>query len=514
MGIPSYYKRLIDRNPGLVNRKRVGTAKVSLYFDFNCLVYQCLHDKSLRPYDGGEEWEGELLNLVCKYVRHVYAEAGNPADVFIAVDGVVPMAKIRQQRMRRFKSVWLAAEEERVGARAYVDGSMRWDTNAITPGTAFMDRLAVRLGELCAKHGWVLSDSHSPGEGEQKIMDRIRKLPPSGDVIVYGLDGDLILLSLLGLEAPSACQRPLPACHGPPSACHGPLPAWHLMREAGDFGIAGAKPDEFVFLDIQMLKGILCKTHTIENYVCAMSLLGNDFVPHSLSVKLRDGGHDILLEAIRGKELVRDGVLQWPAFREIWAKWAHEESDWIAAGFAHKYKMRPGPTKNDYDRLMLDVTNLPVTWAAEKEVWSVESGLLPSWKAGYRRWCYDSGQMCEEYMRGLQWVWDYYTGRPVDTTWYYAWFLPPLWSDLLRAEEPALKNISSVAPIQEQEQLAMVLPEKSWGLIRDRPLSSLLSRASVFWPTQFRFFSVGRRWFWECEAIVPILSIHRLRELV
>jgi 5'-3' exonuclease len=51
------------------------------------------------------------------------------------------MAKIRQQRLRRFKSVWLAQKEREAGIRA----EHTWDTNAITPGTEFMERLGKRL---------------------------------------------------------------------------------------------------------------------------------------------------------------------------------------------------------------------------------------------------------------------------------------------------------------------------------------------------------------------------------
>jgi 5'-3' exoribonuclease 1 len=489
MGIPSYYKKLIDRHKSLVSKHREPATAATLFYDFNCLVYQCLRDKGLDPYDGTVEWEDKLLEVVCKYVLHVWTEAGKPPHVFIAVDGVVPMAKIRQQRQRRFKSVWLAEEEARVGART----GLRWDTNAITPGTAFMDRLAIRLRGLCDKHGWALSDSHEPGEGEQKIMARIRASPPPGRVFVYGLDGDLIILSLL----------------------HCSYLPWFLMREAGEFGMAGARPEEFVYLNIGELKKIISEKTDITNYICAMSLMGNDFVPHSLSVKLRDGGHDILLAALLtvGPLVGAGGRLQWSEFRKIWGAWGREEERWIADGFAHKYKMRAGPPKNDYDRAMIDVTNLPVVWGAEKEIWS-ESGLKSSWKAGYSRWCFDAtpAAMCDEYMQGLQWIWDYYTGKVVDMTWYYPWFLPPLWCDLAgqKGDYSKVKSQQAV-PIAEQEQLAMVLPTKSWSLIRDERLVGVPAQAPAFWPDSFGFFSAGRRWFWECEALIPILSVRRLR---
>ena len=46
--------------------------------------------------------------------------------VYIAIDGPCPKPKMVQQRLRRYKS----AKEKKV-----------WDTNAITPGTKFMENL-------------------------------------------------------------------------------------------------------------------------------------------------------------------------------------------------------------------------------------------------------------------------------------------------------------------------------------------------------------------------------------
>jgi 5'-3' exonuclease len=111
MGIPSYYKRLIDRYPKLVKKDVKQLKSDVLLMDFNCLIYQCVRSDSLPKYTeaGRAEWEAALIEAVKKYTVKVWETAGRPRQVLIAVDGVVPMAKIRQQRLRRFKSRWLAA---------------------------------------------------------------------------------------------------------------------------------------------------------------------------------------------------------------------------------------------------------------------------------------------------------------------------------------------------------------------------------------------------------------------
>ncbi len=163
MGIPSYYRKL-------------GTTVESFYcdapgsvdwflMDFNCLVYQVL--RSMRPYNGDRDaFEAELIAATLTYTRSVIAAVG-PRATFIALDGPVPLAKMKQQRMRRFRSVVIAAEERALGLRS----GNSWDTNALTPGTAFMDRLGAALREL---PNTTVSDVRSVGEGEHKVMEWLR----------------------------------------------------------------------------------------------------------------------------------------------------------------------------------------------------------------------------------------------------------------------------------------------------------------------------------------------------
>jgi 5'-3' exoribonuclease 1 len=158
MGIPSYYKRLIDRYPKLVQKDIKQLRSDVLLMDFNCLIYQCVRDASLPVYTAAtkDEWEKALIEAVKKYTVKVWETAGRPAKVLIAVDGVVPMAKIRQQRLRRFKSRWLAAAEMGAGVRK----EESWDTNAITPGTEFMEKLFCSPTWLSnsPKHGMSCTD--------------------------------------------------------------------------------------------------------------------------------------------------------------------------------------------------------------------------------------------------------------------------------------------------------------------------------------------------------------------
>ena len=520
MGIPSYYKRLIDKFPRLVQKGVQIQGSDILLMDFNCLVYQCIRGDGILPYtsEGREEWERALLHAVRAYTLKVWAAAGKPARVFIGVDGVVPMAKIRQQRLRRFKSRWMAGLEAEAGVRRA--GEEVWDTNAITPGTEFMEKLGRTLHELAAVHsGWTVSAADEAGEGEQKLMAWIRGTSPAEltgkKVVVYGLDADLIILSLIAITREAATTS-----------------GWSLLRELTEFEGGRAAGNGFGCLNVKELLDVLGARvgmpvpEYIMEYACGMTFLGNDFLPHSLSVRMREGGHDILCKTLgemhaTGYRLVRGGRVQSDACLELVRRWSITEEWAIQEGFVTKYKMRPPPPRNERERLMRAFEELPIKWGAEAPLMAVGGVLAPGWKDTYRRlWLKGAPaeQVCGEYRAGLQWVVDYYLGKPVSYSWYFPWSVPPLWEDLersFRADAPkSLKAPPPTLPVAPQEQLAMVLPMSSWWLIRDPRLKVLPSTAPVFWPASYGFFSAGRRWLWECEPDIPVLCVERLRQLV
>ena len=461
----------------------------------------------MPPYTATDEqetiaWERALNEEVCRSVVKLWEAANRPDKVYIAVDGVVPMAKIKQQRMRRFKSIWWAEREYEMGVRAR---GPRWDTNAITPGTAYMERLGERLRDMCTSRGWIVSSSDEPGEGEHKVMEWIRGggvKGTDGSVVIYGLDADLILLSML-----TGCE-------------HLDTPIV-LMREKTEFGKEAARFSSapFLFFSTGHLLDTLCKSEKksfILDYIAVMSLLGNDFLPHGLTLKIRDGGHDWLLRKLRefhanGKRFVNYETKQvnYDTFRELFGIMALEEEGWLSTAIFKKKTMRPMAPRNDTERLMMSVQNLPIEWFVEKEF--IDKGqLAANWRDIYNR--HTPVDACSEYLYGIQWIVNYYVGKPVNMMWFYPWHLPPMWCEL-SSMHPVSVDISSEAPLQPQEQLALVLPMESWHLLRNKKLRKALVLVPQFWPTYFGFMSLGKSWMWECEADIPILLPGRLRSL-
>ena len=506
MGIPSYYRKLLQNYSGIIHQSPPKDAAI-LCFDFNCLIYRCIRAPGMPEAPGLSAdsssinaWEELLLKEVRRTTKEVWNAAGKPRKVFLAVDGVVPMAKIRQQRVRRFKSAWL---------RRVVGGTSGWDSNAITPGTYFMEKLTLELQSLVKEHGWELSSVEEPGEGEHKIMQWLRNQNNiKGTVIVYGLDADLILLSML-----TSAQTGIPIV---------------LFREKQEFGgHLSITPDGIQEYSTFNLNAFQQKIgidglDDVKTYVTLMSLMGNDFLPHSLTHSLKDDGHDCIMDAFREIKqkktpLLQDDCIQQDVLKGIFAGWAKEEE----SRFQYMIQKKREQAVRGVGKGMDPSEALPLEWNVEKEFiqqTDKKIKIVENWREIYWRWIHPSPteavkrQICKEYMKGIQWVLEYYLGKSVDQSWMFPSWIPPLWSDLSNSEDIHIERLVKIntRKIKPSEQLAMVLPLESWGLIRGE-LKNLPIILPQMWPLEFTFFSLGRKWLWECEARIPVLTVERLR---
>ncbi|GAA5868758.1 hypothetical protein JCM3774_003881 [Rhodotorula dairenensis] len=315
-----------------------------LYLDMNGIVHPCTHPEG-KPAPKTEE---EMMREVFIYTDRVVSMVRPRKLLMMAIDGVAPRAKMNQQRSRRFRAAQEAKqkEDDRQNAIAELEAMGKevsdeyrnekgWDSNAITPGTPFMDLLARSLRYWVRKKinedpGWaglevIISDASVPGEGEHKIMDFIRRQRVSGDHdpntkhVIYGLDADLIMLSLATHEPyfkvlredVFADDKKKRGCHrcGQPghhsSQCTG-----EVKKPEADLTPKGQpgplKP--FLFLDVSVLREYLAvelsaPVHTfpfsleraIDDWVFLIFFVGNDFLPHLPSLEIREGAIDTLM---------------------------------------------------------------------------------------------------------------------------------------------------------------------------------------------------------------------------
>lgn len=259
---------------------------------------------------------------------------------------------MNQQRSRRFRSAQEAAQKDedkeeflkmlksQNNGVVHEDATAMaqkktWDSNAITPGTPFMDILAASLRYWCAfkvntDPAWekvkvIISDATVPGEGEHKIMEFIRSQrsspehDPNTRHVIYGLDADLIMLGLATHEPHFRVLREdvffqeskARTCHicgqkgHIAEACKG-----EAKPKEGDFGEKDkALTDKpFIWLHVSVLREYLeAELHVpqapfrfdleraLDDWVFMCFFVGNDFLPHLPSLDIRENGIDTLI---------------------------------------------------------------------------------------------------------------------------------------------------------------------------------------------------------------------------
>jgi 5'-3' exonuclease len=444
-------------------------------------------------------WERAFCTAIAAYMEEIVRIARPTHGLYISCDGVVCAAKRRQQRLRRFKGPWFSAATSFVEGKGVSDPNSSWDQNALTPGSAFMAMLGVTLKEagaaLAARLGLavVVSTTSEPGEGEHKLLAHMRILRPAS-CMIYGLDADLILLSML-LHQETGCLVT-------------------LLREAQEFEKATSTTSpEWRTLNVPGLAAALgLSTLQIPSFVAAMSLLGNDFLPRSLTRTVRDDGIPTLISALPSL-IAADGSLRLEGFRALIEGWAATEEEDMLATVKKALRERDRHYPTDLER-----------WAATPALRCGIAALLDStgrlcnnWQDLYRSWS-PAKEAVAAYCSGLAWVWDYYRGRPVDQGWFFEPHLPPLWSDiaayLATATALPAPPILYPEPLPEWLHLLAVLPAASVERLLPPEKARLMNEAPWYWPTRWSLFDIGRGQMWECEPVLPIPSDATLRKLM
>ncbi|KAK2466452.1 hypothetical protein APHAL10511_002094 [Amanita phalloides] len=350
MQVPDAAGDTISIPVNMSNPNPNGTEFDNLYLDMNGIVHPCTHPEG-KP---APETEEEMMVEIFKYTERVVNMIRPRKLLFMAVDGVAPRAKMNQQRSRRFRSAQEAKDKEEARKEAVAmweamgktlsedeKTKVAWDSNAITPGTPFMDLLTASLKYWVAQKmntdpGWkniqvLISDASVPGEGEHKIMDFIRRQrtnpghDPNTKHVIYGLDADLIMLALATHEPNFRVLREdVFANDTKPNACRICGQEGHYAAQCtGEKAEVQKKPapdkKPFIFLDVAILREYLeyelyvpnvpfsfNVEQAIDDWVLLIFFVGNDFLPHLPSLEIREGAIDTLLK-IWKQELPRMG---------------------------------------------------------------------------------------------------------------------------------------------------------------------------------------------------------------
>ena len=535
MGVPGYFARVLRSNPAAVSSEPPARCRY-LLVDFNCVVHrQVRNDSSPDGKNGDPQTAQDVIDRTMAYLADKVVGACRldaDARVLVAADGPPPLAKMMQQRGRRFIARYKCPASAGPPPPAHLRGEDPFHRSDITPGTAFAARLDAAVRELCRAldrsgrfgGGVVYSGTDEPGEGEHKIMralraDRREKREP----VIYGLDADLLLLSML---------------HGARTG------AWPVVaREADALGAPtnGIADDTLCFVDLRAVCPKIAGGSTprlVANHVVCSFLCGNDFLPPLSCLSVHDGWIETLRGMSGDLELARD---------------VGGSAGSASAGYERSASSGPNEN-NGGGGLAVDASQLAVLlgrlaaredadffraddryWKARprvdsaSEAWnsypiihrdetlrSVAPG-TPGWRRRFYRRVMgvrheeDVSRACSEFAAGVAWCAAYYSGGHGalgdEPSWFYPYHYGPTSVDAATHASQAFQTDGALltCPARRYPRIALT-PETVRRFVvppeaGERPLPS--DPWAYLYPTGFGLTTYLRHKVWHCGAELP-----------
>ena len=550
MGIPSYFSYIVKNHPQIIRKYYKDILKVdNLYLDCNSIIYDAYSKMTFDANNGLNETIAiTIIRQVIAKIEYYISIIDPQKTVIIAFDGVAPVAKLEQQRQRRYKSGYQNDVSRQIFKKTSTDA---WNTVAITPGTMFMSELNTTVKSHFSKIHKdkdntntlleiIVSGSNEAGEGEHKLFELIRECPEAHvdkNTIIYGLDADLIMLSIN----------------------HLPLsPKIYLFRETPHFIQSidsSLEPDSDYFLDIPELAnkiiGYMCNNdaknvvdvsprldtdfNKVYDYIFICFFLGNDFLPHFPAINIRTGGIDKMLNAyratIKSNELLTDGkTIHWQNVRKLVTFLANLEEQYIIA--EHKTRDRGERGSKHFNRNANktaeedEFKEFETCPTVERDLEKYIDPFRPNWQHRYYRGLLKiksdtTGLLTKDiainYMQGLEWTMKYYTTGCADWRWQYKYSYPPLLQDLIKyvpvfpTEFVSLKPFN---PVTEIVQLCYVLPRNSLSLLPKNLGQALLTNYNDWYKSDCEFMWAYCRYFWEAHVQMNDIDIGELEHFL
>ena len=528
MGIPSYFSFIVKNHANIIKKLKFTSINVNnLYLDCNSIIYDVVHNTDFTKISGSES--DIIIKAVCVKIDTYINDLKPDNTIYIAFDGVAPIAKLEQQRSRRYKSLYQNNMTRSIFKTITVDP---WNTTAITPGTVFMKNLNETISSNYSNpkkynvSNIIVSGSDRYGEGEHKLFEHIRNFPDihkDTNTIIYGLDADLIMLSINHLPITNKL---------------------YLYRETPHFIQSinsELEPNEKYIMDIPELARVITlnmnndqeltteqQKNRIYDYIFLCFFLGNDFMPHFPAINIRTGGIDKMINAYKAtiggtNENLTDGKkIYWKNVRKLVQFLADNEVDF----FKNEMKFRDKKEKN----LMPDITpedKFKKFEAIPMYERSREKFINPfkeNWQIRYYKTLFNididetrKKQICTNYLEGLEWTMKYYTTGCPDWRWRYKYNYPPLLQDLIRfipifntefvpAKEPN--------PVSEIVQLCYVLPRTSLNLLPNKLYYELLRKYDHWYKGNCDFVWAYCRYFWESHVEMNDIDINELERFI
>lgn len=553
MGVPGFFswltkqykenKLIIDQLPKKPN---------TLYIDANCLFHpQCfIILDGMSNENDRNILENKMMQRILNYIDYLIGYVDPQELVYIAVDGVAPLAKINQQRKRRYRSIQDNDIKNDIKKKHNLKVNNNWNNTVITPGTEFMEKLHIELSNHLKKKKIkiIYSSYHSFGEGEHKILQHIknRKTSKKQSFVIYGLDADLFFLSMASQINNIYLLREDSQLNG----------VNRSVKELYDLVEDIAEDLKYVSIDVtkecynDQIKNILktkmdqrnmpeidfSNNDFCNDFIFLCYLLGNDFLPHFPSIDIKKYGLDIILDCYTDiyidyeENIIKVQNNNVDINNYIFIQLIKKISDYEYNFFT---KILPGINRRKDNKTCL------LTDPYSKEVWELENmknmiiddpvklgiGIEQEWKFRYYEHYFHTNEyqdetineVCKCYLEGLKWVTLYYFQKCPDWRWQYVYNHAPFLSDMYRYinKNVDLNKIefNNNEPINCCTQLLCVLPPSCNNILPKEYrnlINTIQSPIIDMFPEKIELDMLNKDAYWQCIPLLPTLDIDRI----
>ena len=487
-----------------------------LFIDANCLI----HPIARKTYMNNlhllatnlDLLENKIINEIITYIKLLITQINPTSTIYIAIDGVAPMAKIKHQRMRRFKAIYDKKIIENLSKVHNKEYDREWNTSAITPGTVFMDNLTKYIISWIKTTNFncnvIFSSPYTPGEGEHKILQYIRNsnIVLTDNIIIYGLDADLLFLSL-SLNRSNI----------------------YLMRETSEMELNHKKTidteDIFSYLSIDKLGDMIYnitmqhinksektydKYRIINDFIFLCYFCGNDFIPNIPSLNIKPpnnkipNGINTIFESYATSmlELESDDIqylitntntnkinINQPLFLNILRILSEDETTYYTDLYNNRRYIKRSTSTDlfDIDKHNFE-ENIIGNFKDQIQLGNPNLRLI-DWKYNYYKHYYhihinksitpdnSINSIIDEYLKGLVWTNYYYFDKCKDYEWFFEHHHGPFISDIYSYLQQYPDRLTTFEELYGQKavwyqnkikplhQLMLVLPLESSYLI-------------------------------------------------
>ncbi|OHT03015.1 XRN 5'-3' exonuclease N-terminus family protein [Tritrichomonas foetus] len=489
MGVPHFMNWLVTRYPLIARRMDwASRPRFDCFFiDFNCIIHTAYRSNKTIDDDGEEEIITEVLRFLDVLVQVI-----RPTSlIFVSVDGPAPFAKCVQQRSRRF------IREKKTDVNDSSNDT--FSTNAISVGTFFMEKLHQKLSDFLKERvsndpTWntpkvVYSSYRTPGEGEHKFFDFIRKQRHSNlwnenaSCCVYSPDADLAFVCLLSRIKNFCILRESEPI----------FQEIRMKRTINDSGIKHCAND-FVLISLNLMREYLMldfetkDNRLFDDFAALSFLIGNDFIPHFPDMKIDKGEFSFIVSLYKNhflskkKFLVEGTSFNLPNLSEFLK---------LAATKLGLLKKKAPNYEGLYQNAEIRLrSKMPEEFEKNPEELKRKMSLA--------------------IIESFSWVLKYYKEGVPSWSWYYPYhYAPPI---IIVADyvKEHIEDFQVDSPPLPYIQLLSILPPQSKNLLPNalQPLMEEGSPIEYLFPSEFHISREKK----EGTAIIPFVDVNLVKE--